>query len=93
MLAAKNSDIVLLDEPTSSVDSLNEMKIHESIFRKFKDKTIISSIHRLHLLNKFDYVYLFDKGKIIAEGNLDEIRKDYKFRYLLRKYGLKKEVK
>ncbi|MBU2104602.1 MAG: ABC transporter ATP-binding protein/permease [Nanoarchaeota archaeon] len=93
LLAAKNSDIVLLDEPTSSVDSLNEMKIHESIFRKFKDKTIISSIHRLHLLNKFDYVYLFDKGKIIAEGNLDEIRKDYKFRYLLRKYGLKKEVK
>jgi len=93
LLAAKNSDIVLLDEPTSSVDSLNEMKIHDSIFRNFKNKTIISSIHRLHLLNKFDYIYLFDKGKIIAEGTIQDIRKNYKFRYLLKKYGLKKEVK
>lgn len=59
LLAAKNSDIVLLDEPTSSVDSLNEMKIHDNIFREFRGKTIISSIHRLHLLNKFDYIYLF----------------------------------
>ncbi|MBU2035961.1 ABC transporter ATP-binding protein/permease [Patescibacteria group bacterium] len=93
LLAAKNSDIVLLDEPTSSVDSLNEMKIHDSIFRNFKGKTIISSIHRLHLLGKFDYVYLFDKGKIIAEGTLEELKKNYKFRYLLKKYGMKKEVK
>jgi len=93
LLAAKNSDIILLDEPTSSVDSLNEMKIHDSIFRNFKGKTIISSIHRLHLLNKFDYIYLFDKGKIIAEGTLSDIRNNYKFRYLLKKYGLKREVK
>lgn len=93
LLAAKNSDIVLLDEPTSSVDSLNEMKIHDSIFRNFKGKTIISSIHRLHLLNKFDYIYLFDKGKIIAEGSLEEIKKNYRFRYLLNKYGMKKEIK
>lgn len=93
LLAAKNSDIVLLDEPTSSVDSLNEMKIHENIFKEFKGKTIISSIHRLHLLDKFDYIYLFDKGKIIAEGTLNELKKNYKFRYLLNKYGLKKEVK
>lgn len=93
LLAAKNSDIVLLDEPTSSVDSLNEMKIHEKVFKNFKGKTIISSIHRLHLLDKFDYVYLFDKGKIIAEGTLDEIKKNYRFRYILKKYGLKKEIK
>src|SRR3989339_846798 len=36
LLAAKGSDIVLFDEPTSSVDSLNEMKIHDNIFREFK---------------------------------------------------------
>ncbi|MBU2562172.1 MAG: ABC transporter ATP-binding protein/permease [Nanoarchaeota archaeon] len=92
LLAAKNSDIVLLDEPTSSVDSLNEMKIHENIFRNFKNKTVISSIHRLHLLNKFDYIYLFDRGKIIAEGTLAELRKNYRFKYLMKKYGLRKEV-
>ncbi len=90
LLAAKNSDIVLMDEPTSSVDSLNEMKIHDNIFKEFKNKTIISSIHRLHLLNKFDYIYYFEKGKIIAEGTLDEIKKNYKFKYLLQKYGMKR---
>ncbi|MFH1801456.1 MAG: ABC transporter ATP-binding protein [archaeon] len=93
LLAAKNSSIVLLDEPTSSVDSLNETKIHENIFKNFKNKTIISSIHRLHLLNKFDYIYYFERGKIVADGNLGEIKKNYKFKYLLKKYGLKKEMK
>jgi ABC-type multidrug transport system fused ATPase/permease subunit len=55
LLAAEKSEILLLDEPTSSVDSMNELKIHENVFKEFKDKTIISSIHRLHLLEKFDY--------------------------------------
>jgi len=86
LLAAKGSEIILLDEPTSSVDSLNEMKIHESIFKEFKGKTIISSIHKLHLLPKFDYIYLFEKGKIVAEGSLEEIKKNPKFRYIWNKY-------
>jgi len=92
LLAAKKSEIVLLDEPTSSVDSENEMKIHDKIFSKFKGKTIISSIHRLHLLNKFDYIYLFEKGKIVAQGNLEDIKKNSKFNRIWRKYGLKKEM-
>jgi ATP-binding cassette subfamily B protein len=86
ILAAKDSDIVLLDEPTSSVDGINEKKIHDNIFKEFKDKTIISSIHRLHLLNKFDKIYMFDKGKIIASGTYNEIRKTPKFRKIWSKY-------
>ncbi|MFH1521945.1 MAG: hypothetical protein ABIF18_03220, partial [archaeon] len=86
----EHRDIVLLDEPTSSVDGLNEMKIHDSIFKEFKNKTIVSSIHRLHLLNKFDYIYMFEKGKIIAEGNLDEIKKNSRFRHIWKKYGTRK---
>jgi ABC-type multidrug transport system fused ATPase/permease subunit len=92
LLAAKKSEIVLLDEPTSSVDSENEMKIHDNIFSKFKDKTIISSIHRLHLLDRFDYIYLFENGKIVAEGNLIDIKKNPKFDRIWKKYGLKKEM-
>jgi len=91
LLAAKNSSIVLLDEPTSSVDSLNEIKIHDNVFREFKGKTIISSIHRLHLLDKFDYVYLFDKGKIIAEGTLNDLKKNSKFRFMLAKSRVHKK--
>lgn len=90
LLAAKKSDIVLLDEPTSSVDSLNEIKIHKQIFDKFRDKTVISSIHRLHLLDKFDYIYLFSKGKIIGEGTFDELKKNYIFSNMWRKYNREK---
>jgi ATP-binding cassette, subfamily B, bacterial len=65
LLAARRSDVILLDEPTSSVDSENEMKIHDNIFSKFKGKTIISSIHRLHLLDKFDRIYLLREGRLL----------------------------
>ncbi|MCK4650177.1 ABC transporter ATP-binding protein [Candidatus Pacearchaeota archaeon] len=93
LLAARKSDIVLLDEPTSSVDSLNEMKIHDSIFEKFRNKTIISSIHRLHLLGRFDYIYMFERGKVVAEGSLDEIKKNFKFGRIWRKYGIRGQDK
>ncbi len=95
LLAARNSDIVLMDEPTSSVDSINEIKIHENMFSEFKNKAIISSIHRLHLLSKFDYVYMFDNGRIVGEGTVNEIKKNPKFMTIWRKYsmGKKKEKK
>ena len=86
LLAGKRSEIILMDEPTSSVDSLNEIKIHENVFREYKNKTIISSIHRLHLLDKFDYIYMFEKGKIIGQGTLEEMMSNAKFRFILKKH-------
>lgn len=73
LLASRDKELVLLDEPTSSVDFKNEIEIYKNIFREFKNKTIISSIHRLHLLPLFDYVYFFRDGKIIAEGTFREL--------------------
>jgi ATP-binding cassette, subfamily B, bacterial len=78
LMAAKDKEILLLDEPTSSVDSDNELKIYKSIFKKFKGKTIISSIHRLHLLDLFDTIYFFENGKIIASGSVTELMKTSK---------------
>jgi len=86
LLAAMNSDIILMDEPTSSVDSMNELKIHEKVFRSFRGKVIISSIHRLHLLNKFDRIYFFENGKIIGSGTLSDMKKISKFQRILDKY-------
>lgn len=86
ILAAKDSDIILLDEPTSSVDSINEKKIHENIFNEFSGKTIISSIHRLHLLDKFDKIYIFDQGKIIGSGTFKEIKQNPVFKIIWKKY-------
>ncbi len=63
ILAARDSDLVLLDEPTSSVDPRTEAMIYEALFKAFADKAIISSMHRLHLLGQFDYVYVSRTGQ------------------------------
>ncbi len=74
ILAARDSDLVLLDEPTSSVDPRTEALIYEALFKAFADKAIISSMHRLHLLGQFDYVYVLDQGRIVDEGNFEHLR-------------------
>jgi ABC-type multidrug transport system fused ATPase/permease subunit len=74
ILAARDSHIVLLDEPTSSVDPKTELKIYEKIFREFADKAILSSLHRLHLLPHFDYVYILENGKVVDEGTFEALR-------------------
>ena len=74
LLASKDKDIILLDEPTSSVDFHNELYIYENIFASFPKKTVISSIHRLHLLSLFDEIFFFKDGKIITRGTLEELK-------------------
>jgi ABC-type multidrug transport system fused ATPase/permease subunit len=74
ILAARDSDLVLLDEPTSSVDPRTEAMIYEGLFKAFTDKAIISSIHRLHLLPRFDYIYVLHQGRIVAEGTFEQLR-------------------
>ncbi len=73
VFAAKTSDLILLDEPTSSVDPKTEMNIYDALFEEFKDKIVVSALHRLHLLPKFDYVYVLDKGKIVDEGTFEDL--------------------
>ena len=74
ILSARTSNIVLLDEPTSSVDPKTEVFIYEQLFSSFSDKVIISSLHRLHLLNRFDYIYIMDNGTIVDEGTFRHLR-------------------
>ncbi|MBW2996703.1 ABC transporter ATP-binding protein/permease, partial [Candidatus Woesearchaeota archaeon] len=93
LMAGKNKSILLLDEPTSSVDLKNELKIFHNIFNKFKDKTIIASVHRLHLLMLFNKIYYFKNGKIIAEGNFWELLdKSKDFRNIWEKYQKAKRL-
>ena len=88
LMACKDKSIILLDEPTSSVDSKNEIDIYRNIFSEFRDRTIISSIHRLHLLPMFDMIYFFHNGKVIAQGSFDELIKDSKrFRTVWNRYN------
>jgi ATP-binding cassette, subfamily B, bacterial len=74
VLAAKSSDIILMDEPTSSVDPKTEIQIYERLFEEFKDKVIVSSLHRLYLLSYFDYIYILENGSIVDKGTFRELK-------------------
>jgi ATP-binding cassette subfamily B protein len=74
ILAAQSSEIILLDEPTSSVDPKTEVEIYEKMFAEFKDKVIVSSLHRLYLLSYFDYVYVLRDGRIVDEGTFSYLK-------------------
>jgi len=73
VLAARSSSIILLDEPTSSMDPKTEQEIYLNLFKEFAGKTVVSSLHRLHLLQHFDYIYVLDKGRVAEEGTLNEL--------------------
>lgn len=73
LLLAQDSDILLLDEPTSSVDSISEKHIYHEIFSHFQDKTVFASVHRLHMLDMFDMIYVLDKGSIVESGDLNHL--------------------
>ena len=80
--------IVLLDEPTSSIDVATELQIYRNIFEALADKTIISSVHRLHLLPMFDRIYFFENGRIVASGTFSELLKNSKeFQEMWSKYN------
>ena len=62
ILAAKSSDIILMDESTSSVDAMNEGFIYDGLLREFKDKTIIASVHKPAVAEKFRRVIRIENG-------------------------------
>ncbi|GAB4037704.1 ABC transporter ATP-binding protein [Spirosoma gilvum] len=74
VLAARASSIVLLDEPTSSVDPKTELAIYQEMLRTFSDKAVVSTLHRLHLLPLFDYIYIMQEGRIVEEGRFTELQ-------------------
>ena len=86
LLASADKDIILLDEPTSSVDFDNELGIYANIFESFPRATIVSAVHRLHLLQQFDSIYYFKAGKIVAQGSLEDIKAHPDFKDLWERY-------
>ena len=74
LLAADTSTLLLLDEPTSSLDPRSEALVYERIFAAFPEMTIVSTLHRLPLLEHFDYVYYLENGRVLQAGTVAELR-------------------
>ncbi|MDQ3022474.1 MAG: ABC transporter ATP-binding protein/permease [Bacteroidota bacterium] len=64
-----NPRIFIMDEATSSVDTLTEAKIQSGIHEMIKGRTSIIIAHRLSTIKNCDRILVIKKGKIIEDGN------------------------
>ena len=71
----KKSSIILLDEATSSLDADTEQKIQQALTLLTKNKTTVVIAHRLSTILNSDQIYVIDSGKVIANGNHNELLK------------------
>ena len=69
----KKSQIILLDEATSSLDAETEDKIQKAINFLTKNRTTIVIAHRLSTILNSDKIYVIDSGKVVGEGNHNEL--------------------
>lgn len=65
----RKSNVVLLDEPTASVDTVTEARMTAVIDNEFEDATIIMVTHRLSSIHSFSKVMVLETGKLVEYGS------------------------
>ncbi|MCC7289685.1 ABC transporter ATP-binding protein [bacterium] len=71
----RDSPILILDEPTASIDPLAEYKIFKRIYEFVNNKSVIIISHRFSTVRNAQKIYVFEKGSIIEEGSHAELLK------------------
>lgn len=69
----KNAPILILDEATSSLDSITEHDIQSSLAMLMENRTTIVIAHRLSTLSRMDRILVFHEGRIIEDGSHNEL--------------------
>lgn len=80
---ARESDVFIFDEATSSLDNLSQSKIMDSLLPYFRGKIVIIIAHRLSTLKCADRIIVMNKGRIVESGTKE---------YLINKKGLYLEL-
>lgn len=77
-----NPALLILDEATSNIDTITEIKIQEALDRLMYGRTSFVIAHRLNTIQKADQIIVLDQGRIVEVGNHDSLlhRKGFYYR-------------
>ena len=70
---ARPFELIIMDEPSSSLDPIAEYELNQSILKNAEGRTVIFISHRLSTTKMADKIYMFDSGKIVESGSHDEL--------------------
>jgi ABC-type multidrug transport system fused ATPase/permease subunit len=73
-----NPSLLIIDEGTSALDGRTEFEVTRAILGLRSSLTIIVIAHRLASIKEADQIFLMDKGRIIANGSFEQLRKSSK---------------
>lgn len=79
-----DKNILILDEATSNLDTMTEKLIQKSMNRLMKNKTSLIVAHRLSTIKNADNIIVLGKGRVIEQGNHEELleKKGYYYKTL-----------
>lgn len=78
ILHARNSSLLLLDEPTSNINPQKEISILARLFDIFREKAIVMTVHKYDLLPYFDAIYILRNGLVVWKGSYTEYKTHYR---------------
>jgi ATP-binding cassette subfamily B protein len=71
----RKAPIMILDEPTASLDSETEAEVMSALYNLGGGRTLVMITHRLTILTGFDKIFVLHKGKIVEQGTFQELVK------------------
>jgi putative ABC transport system ATP-binding protein len=71
--AIADPDVLVLDEATSAVDPATEVRITRALNRLTTGRTVVTIAHRLSTAEAADRVLVFDDGRLIQDGNHEQL--------------------
>ncbi|MGJ7919172.1 ABC transporter ATP-binding protein [Neobacillus sp. LXY-4] len=87
-----NPAILILDEATSNIDTITELKIQEALQRLMAGRTSFVIAHRLNTVQKADQILVLDQGSLIEKGDHQTLLKKKGFYYELHEKQWQKEA-